>query len=85
MGLQSIKHFFRRNYNEALQEAGLVHKKTKVAIHEEKAMQTASHMYSGCDVKVTYFDKSTNTFNVKNWNIFGEGILKNSVLIKIEW
>ena len=85
MKLLALKYFFKRNYNKTLQASGVVHKKTKVAIHEEKAISTKNNSYSGHEVTVTYFGGFSKTFNEKNWNIFGAGILKNCVLIKIEW
>jgi hypothetical protein len=86
MGIKAVKHFFKTNYNLKLQRMGLVHIKTKFPINEDKAICTSKSNYVGADqIEVTYWDGVTKTFTPTSWNIYGVGILKNCVIIKIEW
>lgn len=81
----SIQHLFQTNHNKILQSKGIVHRRTKYPINEDKAIRTEKKIFGPGLVTVTYYDGVETEFNQNQWILFGAQVLKNTVIKKIVW
>lgn len=72
------------NYNGELQKKGVIHRKTKYPIEEEFALSTSKGGEPSGAVFVRYGGGQEKTFSPKNWAMFGAGVLKNTVILKLQ-
>lgn len=89
--MKMVRNFFygakntvQPNYNEALQKKGVIHRKTKYPIEEEFALSTSNGVEPSGAVFVRYAGGQEKTFLPKSWAIFGAGVLKNTVILKLQ-
>lgn len=82
--LYRLRNTVQLNYNEALQKKGIIHRKTKYPIEEEFALSTSNGFEPSGAVFVRYERGNEKTFPSKTWMEFGAGVLKNTVIIKLQ-